>query len=97
MDASKLLAEMNQQELNSHVLERGNLFNQTMLGREVFTEVGIVTETELKDIANRVVGVRIEKLQAVGSSGLTDHLGEVANSFYVISLRGLPCDEIHSM
>lgn len=100
VEASKLLGEINHNEVNSSVIGRGNVFEQSLVGREVFTEVGVVTESELQDLVQRVSSVQIEKVKATGltpTTVLKDHLGEPANSMYLISLRNLPCGEIHAL
>lgn len=89
------------QDLNPEVKKRQNVHHDTATGVEVMVEVGVLTESELKQLMERVSDADVElgatlKTANIVSAPMIDHLGDMAN-LYVISLRNLPCHEIHSL
>lgn len=89
------------QDLNPEVKKRQNVHHDTATGVEVMVEVGVLTESELKQLMERVSDADVElgatlNTANIVSAPMIDHLGDMAN-LYVISLRNLPCHEIHSL
>ena len=98
LGASKILADGDKLELVNNLPGRGSVYDQSLQGQEIYVEVGLLTEAEMTELIERVDGEKIDKLKTtdVKSFNLKDHLG-CSTTMYLVSLRGIPCSEIHGL
>lgn len=98
LGASKLFDQVQEQQANSCVQVRGNLVDETEAGKEVFQEVAVLTDQELMDVMKRTQGTELDRTKETGSIpvSMRDQLGQPV-SLHVVSLKGIPCSEIHSL
>ena len=103
VEASGLVDKMNTILPNFTLQAPSNVIRENRNTTEIFAEVGVVSEAELTALLQRTQGLDIEKLKASGvtsADGLWDHLGQdfpEKSGIFLISLRNLPCGEVHSM
>lgn len=103
VSASGLVDKMNTILPNFTLQAPSNVIRERMNTTEIFAEVGVVSEAELTALLQRTQDLDIEKLKVSGvtsADGLWDHLGQdfpEKSSIFLISLRNLPCGEIHAM
>lgn len=101
--ASALVDKMNTILPNFTLQAPSNVIREKSNTTEIFAEVGVVSEAELTALLQRTQGLEIEKLKASGvtsADGLWGHLGQdfpEKSGIFLISLRNLPCGEVHSM
>ncbi len=98
LGASKILADGDSLELVNNLPGRGSVYDQSLQGNEIYVEVGLLTEAEIAELIERVDGEKIDKLKTtdVKSFNCKDHLGG-STTMYLVSLRGIPCSEIHGL
>lgn len=104
LSGSNIAAIARQNDSNPQVTKRQNVNRESINEVKISVEVGVLTESELKQLMDRLVpggggfeeSSNVLKSSSILPVNMKDHLGENA-SLYVVSLRNLPCHEIHSM
>ncbi len=104
LSGSNIAAIARQNDINPEATKRQNVNKESTTEVKVWVEVGVLTESELKQLMDRLVpggggfeeSSNVLKSSSILPVSMKDHLGENA-SLYVVSLRNLPCHEIHSM
>lgn len=80
-------------ENEANIAQPSNVYDKEFRGMEIFIELGVLSESELKKIVDDVPNTKALKLEA---HQLPDQVGEIT-SYYLVSLEGMSCSQIHSM